>query len=115
MSTPTYVETHRALRARRGPASSYPCAEPGCPRRASEWSCDCDDSSVIDGTNASGRRVRFSPDVRNYSARCREHHRAHDAAIRAGQSLVLSPLPKRSEPGRVTLVAPTSQALETLW
>lgn len=111
----SYAATHAALRRTRGPASAYPCAEPGCPRRAREWSCDCDDSSVIDGMNASGRRVRFSPDVRNYSPRCREHHRAHDAAIRAGQSLVLSPLPKRSEPRRMRLVAPTSEPLETLW
>lgn len=109
----SYAATHAALRRTRGPASSYPCAEPGCPKRAREWSCDCNDSSVTTGFNASGRRVRYSPDLANYTPRCREHHRAHDTALRAGQTLATATRP--APPRRMTLVPPTSEPLETLW
>lgn len=96
-TVPTYRQTHDALRRRRGAASAHPCH--WCGRRAAEWACLCEDSSVTTGTNASGHLVTYSPVLSEYVPACRPCHRRVDAARarekRATSSLAVSPLSLR--------------------
>lgn len=96
MSTPTYGGIHRRLKATRGPARGLPCVD--CGRAAAVWRCRCSDSSVVVGTNSSGRRVTYSTDLAEYDPACWRHANAYDAERtrdrRATAHLALTPTPK---------------------
>lgn len=107
----TYAATHAALRRARGSAVGLPCFR--CGKRASGWACTAPAADRVTGRNSEGRAVTFSLNLSDYAAACDSCRaatdREHSAALRAAAHLALSPLPKRSEPRRVTLAAPTSQ------
>lgn len=111
--TRSYMATHQALRRARGTARGLPCVE--CGRASAVWRCRCDDSSVVVGTNASGRRVTYSTDIAEYDPACWHHANAHDRARaerrRATAHLALNPLPPKPPGRRSKIVSHAAPAL----
>lgn len=107
----SYAATHAALRRARGSAVGLPCFR--CGKRASGWACTASAADRVRGRNAGGRPVTFSLDLSDYAAACdacrAATDREHAAERRAAAHLALSPLPRRSEPRRVTLPPSISQ------
>ena len=65
-----YWACHERVKAERGLASAYPCADCGAPAR--DWSYDgTDPAERVDR----GRGYRYSLDVNRYRPRCRSCHR----------------------------------------
>lgn len=79
-----YRAQHYRVRAARGKASEYPCAEPDCLQQACDWALkpldDCHGPLAV--VCHQRRPAWLSEDTSDYVPLCRAHHRARDAAAR---------------------------------
>lgn len=104
MSETSYAATHAALRRTRGSAVGLPCHR--CGRRSSGWACTASPADRVTGRNSEGRTVTYSLDLTQYAAACdtcrAATDREHAAERAAVAGLALSPIAKRSTPGKIT-------------
>jgi len=91
---PTYEVTHRRVKAARGPASGYACAD--CGARARHWSYDHSDPDEL--LSDDGRA--YSPDAAHYVPRCVRCHKRYDCAILIEERGTLSTAPRCGKPMR---------------
>lgn len=90
----TYGTAHQRLRRKRGPASTYICAD--CPAPATNWSYNHSEAmfeqeQAWTGGNGHTSILRYHPDPAYYSPRCLPCHRSYDA-VQAHWDLELDPM-----------------------